>query len=592
MSDPERSRGNTVGIPPSITDLIATVAADPTLGPRQRQARLSALKSLCKWRGKEPADAPADYRTVKHELARLNAAQCGVSKGRFDNVRSLVNRIFLVYGADLIDTRKIQLLPEWERLFTAVGKQWLRPECGRLGRWCSAKNILPSQVDQAVADRYSMDLAERTCAARPRKAYVAMCRAWNRAAEQQPALWPQVRLDPGDQRGFYRTPWEQAHAGFRTDVEGMLAGFGSRLNLVDGFKQPYAPSSVEELRSVLARLYTVAATHHRPAMAITSLAELVSVEVVRSILEFYLARFGVDNTKTAGRCAHYLYVIAKYWVRVPDDHLKILAKHRATLAQPMNGMTQKNRAMLRRFNDEARVDRLLTQGEQALAAFNKIRRPCRRDALALQYALAIELLTAAPVRVQNLASISLSRHLVRNSDGERQIVHLVFPASEVKNDIDLEFRLPSRVLDIMAVYLSRARPLLVTGSNDYLFPGQDSHHIGKKHLSKKIAATTERVLGVRVSAHQFRHLVGFLYLRENPGGHEVVRRFLGHKRIETTIDFYAGMEQAAAVEHFDHFIEARRQKIVRDRPKGAGKPSRRRPRRRNTPPIPRDPRAS
>ena len=49
---------------------------------------------------------------------------------------------------------------------------------------------------------------------------------------------------------------------------------------------------------------------------------------------------------------------------------------------------------------------------------------------------------------------------------------------------------------------------------------------------------------MRVRAHQFRHLAGFLYLQHNPGGHEVVRRLLGHESIETTLTFYAGMEVA------------------------------------------------
>ncbi len=218
----------------------------------------------------------------------------------------------------------------------------------------------------------------------------------------------------------------------------MLTAFSSKLDLVDGFSRPYGPRSVEELRGALARFYTVAVTHHQPKTAITSLADLVAVDVVRSILQFYLDKFGVEDTKAAGRAAHFLYVVAKYWVKAPEDHLKILAKHRRTLKQSAREMTEKNRAMLRRFTDEDRVENLLTQGEQALAAFNRLRHPLRRDALALEVALAIEILIAAPVRVQNLASISLSRHLVSSSEG---ITHLIFPACEVKNAVDLEFGL-------------------------------------------------------------------------------------------------------------------------------------------------------
>jgi integrase len=104
----------------------------------------------------------------------------------------------------------------------------------------------------------------------------------------------------------------------------------------------------------------------------------------------------------------------------------------------------------------------------------------------------------------------------------------------------------------------------------------------RRQLSLRIAGETLRVLGVRISAHQFRHLLGYLYLQKNPGGHEVVRRFLGHKRIETTIAFYCGMEQAAAVEHFDRFIEARRQEIAPSCQKTPKDKSNARPRPRKT----------
>jgi hypothetical protein len=47
-------------------------------------------------------------------------------------------------------------------------------------------------------------------------------------------------------------------------------------------------------------------------------------------------------------------------------------------------------------------------------------------------------------------------------------------------------------------------------------------------------------------------------MQKNPGGHEVARRLLGHRTITTTIGFYAGMEVAAAVRHYDRHVAQRR----------------------------------
>ena len=56
---------------------------------------------------------------------------------------------------------------------------------------------------------------------------------------------------------------------------------------------------------------------------------------------------------------------------------------------------------------------------------------------------------------------------------------------------------------------------------------------------------------MRLTPHQFRHLIGFIYLREHPHGIEVVRALLGHRSIATTLSHYAGLEGAAAARHYD-----------------------------------------
>ena len=74
-------------------------------------------------------------------------------------------------------------------------------------------------------------------------------------------------------------------------------------------------------------------------------------------------------------------------------------------------------------------------------------------------------------------------------------------------------------------------------------------------LGSQITRLLQRELGVRLSPHQFRHLVGYIYLLRHPHGHEVVRRMLGHRDIRTTIKFYAGMEMAEAARHYEAVLE-------------------------------------
>jgi hypothetical protein len=59
---------------------------------------------------------------------------------------------------------------------------------------------------------------------------------------------------------------------------------------------------------------------------------------------------------------------------------------------------------------------------------------------------------------------------------------------------------------------------------------------------------------LRVNPHLFRHIGAKSFLDAHPGQHEVTRRVLAHRSIETTIAFYTGCETAAAVRHYDETI--------------------------------------
>ena len=180
-------------------------------------------------------------------------------------------------------------------------------------------------------------------------------------------------------------------------------------------------------------------------------------------------------------------------------------------------------------------------------------------AVRLQVALAVELLTIAPVRVCNLVSINLDRHIIDQGHGPHRAVHLFFDQDEVKNRVDLEFQLQSSTIALLDRYLRDVRPRLLRSPSLWLFPGEGDRHKCAPLLSEQIADLVEAEVGVRLTAHQFRHLAGYLFLKANPGAYEIVRQLLGHRSIDTTLKFYAGMEVAENIRHFDRHVEQRRQ---------------------------------
>ncbi len=59
-----------------------------------------------------------------------------------------------------------------------------------------------------------------------------------------------------------------------------------------------------------------------------------------------------------------------------------------------------------------------------------------------------------------------------------------------------------------------------------------------------------------------RHLGAKLFLDQEPGLYEVVRRVLGHRSIDTTTASYTGFETKAAALYFDEVIERLRRSAL------------------------------
>lgn len=186
-------------------------------------------------------------------------------------------------------------------------------------------------------------------------------------------------------------------------------------------------------------------------------------------------------------------------------------------------------------------------------------RSCRssqpiKAAVTAQQEVAVRILTIAPVRVQNLAAIRLGINLVRPG-GPGTPFRLIFPGYDVKNGLDLEFELDRNTTDLVDEYIHDHQPHLMRARNhDLLFPGKGQDCKDRRTLSEQISKRLWKNLGLNVTPHQFRHAAAALILMREPGNYELVRRVLGHRNIQTTINFYVGLETLAATRRFGEII--------------------------------------
>jgi site-specific recombinase XerD len=117
-------------------------------------------------------------------------------------------------------------------------------------------------------------------------------------------------------------------------------------------------------------------------------------------------------------------------------------------------------------------------------------------------------------------------------------------------------------------YMAKYRNLLIEPryrgiDPRYLFPRPDGTLKTPRVFAVAICPIMRRELGIKFNMHLFRHLGCYLYLRSHPAQLDVMRRVLGHKDGQTTIRFYAFIEQSDAFRLFDSHVLRIREEALR-----------------------------
>ena len=221
-------------------------------------------------------------------------------------------------------------------------------------------------------------------------------------------------------------------------------------------------------------------------------------------------------------------------------------------------MTERNRARLRQFDDPGTLGRLIGLPEAILRTLPRSKPPSYAEAIKLQSSLAVGILLAAPMRIKNLASLQLGRHVVGSRPGG--VRHIVIPADEVKNRTPLAFEVSDSLGELIDVYLTRCRPILAKDLEGALFPSRSGGSKKPGQLAQQIKRMIAQQTGIDLNVHAFRHLAAMLFLREHPGEYETAQIILGHTNVDTTVRSYCGLEQADALRRLDALIDRHRNK--------------------------------
>jgi hypothetical protein len=157
------------------------------------------------------------------------------------------------------------------------------------------------------------------------------------------------------------------------------------------------------------------------AASLPSLADLLALDAFKEGLRYLLERRGGKSTSTVSILAGCLKTIARHYVQVDEQQLTRISAVVRRLEAPQRTLTEKNRSRLRALDDPENALALARLPGRLMELAQREHRVKRAARLA-QTAIAIELLLMAPMRIGNLASIDVERHLIRPAAPARRCI--------------------------------------------------------------------------------------------------------------------------------------------------------------------------
>jgi integrase len=423
-------------------------------------------------------------------------------------------------------------------------------------RYCSARRIDPESVDDGTLEAYWRYRTETTALASNNVARRLLARSWNACASEVDG-WPLQRLTEPPIKIRGSPAWEHFPEGLRADLENYWDGLTKpRRSLRDQRIRPCRPATIRASRAALLAMARMAVRQGVPIEKLTSLAALLHPDVVEGVVAAYWEKNGDEPKVWTIDLSWKLLRIARATGCLDQAALNRLDEIRAALEHyRRSGLTSKNLKLIRQvltegvWSEVVSLPSILMQ--QARSA--KDNAPIKA-AVTAQLAVAIAILTFAPIRLSNLVDIELDKNLIKPG-GLNAPYWLVFPHYDVKNRVDLNFQFDQPLTDLIDEYVNEFRPPLLRGANGpYLFPGEGGAPKVGNTFGAQITKRIEKAVGLRITVHQFRHAAAAIYLKHRPGDYETVRRLLAHRSIETTIKFYCGLQTTQATEQFGKLI--------------------------------------
>jgi hypothetical protein len=542
---------------PSFADAIAAIEKAVELTPSKRTHWICSLRRIAKALDRPPESIAARWVAVAHQVNQLHHVASGVEWKTLANHKSNAKAALIWFRNEhALPLRGASLNPEWQPLRRGLVDRSRLAKLSGLLRYCSMKGVAPPDVDEAVLDDYMAYRAETTALAVDTQARRAIARAWNSCGLEIEG-WPHHRLNEPPLKAREWPRREDFPEQLRSDIEAYLTALTKVRRGPSGKRlHPCKSSTLRTRRIELISFAKKVVRLGVPIGELSSLAAMLHPDIVERVLNDQWKKDGDEPKVFTIDLAKKLVSMARFLGCLDPAGLERLDDMRANLEQFRHGgLTSKNLQLIRQVLNEEVWGRVVNCPKMLMLRARALRDQAPlKAAVTAQIAVAIAILTFAPIRASNLAAIHLDHNLIKPG-GPQTPYWLVFPHYDVKNRVDLDFQLDAELTDLIDEYVHEFRPALVRGSNEaWLFPGKSAGSKDAHLFGIQITDRIQKATGLRITIHQFRHAAAAIYLKHRPGEYETVRRFLGHRNVRTTTNFYCGLETMHATKLFGQIV--------------------------------------
>src|SRR5262249_338823 len=243
---------NPVLIETSFDDAIAIIAGADELPEQTRRHWMTSLGRIPEALDRPLEVTPARYSAVRADLAQLHQVPAGLTAKTLQNNKSNVKSALLWLAREKgIPKHGTPLTTDWETLRVKIKDALVRSRLSAFMRFCSANNIAPMKVDEAVMERF-LDYRARTAGRPVTDAFRRLlARAWN-ANIWTIQGWPNRPLVEPPVKAAVETLWENFPEGLRRDIELYLEGLTRVRRSRTGQRiRPLKPSTIRTRRAEL-----------------------------------------------------------------------------------------------------------------------------------------------------------------------------------------------------------------------------------------------------------------------------------------------------------------------------------------------------